>query len=118
MGVNTLAFRLAQHNRLFAVDADCVPCTPATDWALNRQFLDLIARSGTALFVSVDPAARTAGTDADLSAAVQTALDGGVPGGVEPLDWQRTTAPRQWRAGGRTLVYDWSEPWGSWPLPV
>ncbi|WP_329352089.1 hypothetical protein OG226_42630 [Streptomyces sp. NBC_01261] len=58
-GVNTLAFRLAQHNRLFTVDAGYVPCTPRTDWNLNRQFPDLVARSGAALFVSVDPAART-----------------------------------------------------------
>lgn len=118
MGVNTLAFRLAQHNRLFTVDADCVPCTPQTDWNLNRQFLDLVARSGTALFVSVDPAARTDRTDADLAAAVGLALDGGTPGGVEPLDWLSTTAPRRWRSGPETLVYDWAEPWGATPLAV
>ena len=112
MGVNTLAFRLAQHNRLFAVDGDCVPCTPATDWSLNRQFLDLVARSGTALFVSVDPAARTERVDADLAAAVRTARDGGAPGGVEPLDWQSTTTPRHWRCADGTISYDWSEPWG------
>lgn len=37
MGVNTLAFRLAQYNRIFALDADCVPCTPQTDWAMNSR---------------------------------------------------------------------------------
>ncbi|MEV6498748.1 hypothetical protein [Streptomyces prunicolor] len=31
-------------------------------------------------------AARTDRTDADLAAAVRLALDGGTPGGVEPLD--------------------------------
>ncbi|MFJ2160824.1 hypothetical protein [Streptomyces sp. NPDC087856] len=118
MGVNTLAFRLAQHQRFFTLDADCVPCTPQTDWRLNRQFLDLVARSGTALFVSVDPAARTDRTDADLAAAVRLALDGGTPGGVEPLDWLSTTAPRRWRSGAETLVYDWAEPWGAVPLAV
>ncbi len=56
MGVNTLAFRLPQHNRFFAVDADCVPCTPQTPWELNQRFLELVARSGTALFLSIDPA--------------------------------------------------------------
>ncbi|MFC4468601.1 hypothetical protein ACFPH6_29390 [Streptomyces xiangluensis] len=116
MGINTLAFRLAQHNRFYAVDADCVPCTPATEWALNRQFLDLVARSGTALFVSVDPAARTPQADADLTAAVRLALDGGQPGGVEPLDWLATTTPRRWRTGDMNLAYSWSQPWGAWPL--
>ncbi|MFJ9542761.1 hypothetical protein ACIRPX_36700 [Streptomyces sp. NPDC101225] len=118
MGVNTLAFRLAQHNRFFALDADCVPCTPRTDWSKNRQFLDLVARSGTALFVSVDPAARNDRTDRDLQAAVRTALDGGVPGGVQPLDWQSTTAPRNWRTAAGTLTYDWEQEWGVWPLEV
>jgi len=60
MGVNTLAFRMAQHNRFFAADADCVPLTGGIPWELTRQWLDLVARSGTALFVSVDPAAITA----------------------------------------------------------
>lgn len=113
MGVNTLAFRLAQHGSFFVVDADCVPCTPQTPWAKNRQFLDLVARSGTALFVSVDPASRTAETDADLRAAVRLALDGGDPGGLEPVDWLRTTAPSRWLSGSETVSYDWLEPYGA-----
>jgi alpha-galactosidase len=116
MGVNTLAFRLAQHGVFYAVDADCVPCTPQTPWAKNRQFLDLVARSGTALFVSVDPASRTPETDADLRAAVRLALDGGDPGDLQPVDWLRTTAPARWRSGGGTVSYDWLEPFGASPL--
>ena len=107
MGVNTLAFRLAQHGTFFAVDADCVPCTPVTPWARNREFLDLVARSGTALFVSVDPRSRTRETDADLRAAVRIALDGGEPGGVEPLDWLHTNSPRDWRTGQASRRYRW-----------
>ncbi len=116
MGVNTLAFRLAQHGSFFVADADCVPCTPQTPWHLNRQFLDLVARSGTALFVSVDPAARTPETDADLCAAVRLALDGGDPDGVEPLDWLHTTAPRQWRTHAGRQGFDWTEPSGAFLL--
>jgi alpha-galactosidase len=116
MGVNTLAFRLAQHGRFFTVDADCVTSTPETDWELNRQFLDLVARSGTALFVSVDPATRTARVDDDLASALRLALDGGVPGGVEPLDWLHTTTPQSWRSGNEVVGYDWlartgADPW-------
>lgn len=116
MGVNTLAFRLPQHGRFFVADADCVPCTPATDWSLNRQFLDLVARSGTALFVSVDPKARNGGTDADLGAALRIALDGGEPGGVEPLDWMHSPTPRRWRIGSAEREYRWLQPWGADPL--
>jgi alpha-galactosidase len=110
MGVNTLAFRLAQHNTFFTADADCVPATPVTPWEKNRQFLDLVARSGTALFVSVDPAARTEAVDADLAAALRIALDGGEPGGVEPLDWMSTTTPSRWRIGTGERTYDWDAP--------
>jgi len=113
MSVNTLAFRLAQHGRFFCLDADCVPCTPATPWEHNRQMLDLVARSGTALFVSVDPRARDKAVDADLRAALRTALDGGEPTGVQPLDWLHTTSPRKWRAGTGPRLYEWLGPYGA-----
>jgi alpha-galactosidase len=112
MGVNTLAFRLAQHRRFFVIDADCVPVTAATPWRRNREFLDLVARSGTALFVSVDPGQRTPAIDADLKAAVRIALDGGEPGGIEPLDWLTSTSPRDWRTGSSERSYHWLEPYG------
>jgi alpha-galactosidase len=107
MGVNTLAFRMAQHGTFFALDPDCVPCTPETPWEYNRQFLDLVARSGTPLFVSVDPRARTPQVDADLRAALAIALGGGDPGGAEPLDWLHTTCPREWRTGDTRRDYHW-----------
>src|SRR5690349_20439584 len=109
-GVNTLAFRLPQHNRFFAVDADCVPCTPQTPWELNERFLDLVARSGTALFLSIDPAARTERTDRALRAGIRLALDGGSPAGIEPVDWLTNTTPTVWRSGDETVEYDWSQP--------
>jgi alpha-galactosidase len=112
MGVNALAFRLAQHNNFFTVDADCVASTPQTPWEKNSQFLDVVARSGTALFVSVEPSTLNSRVDADLRRAVTLALDGGQTGGVEPLDWQQTTAPRRWRTGSQEHQYNWSMPWG------
>lgn len=116
VGVNTLAFRLAQHETFFTLDADCVPSTHATDWSRNRLFLDLVARSGTALFVSVDPTTRTDAVDTDLSAALRLGLDGGVPGGVEPLDWLSTTTPERWRSGTEEVRYRWLEDFGADPL--
>lgn len=116
MGVNTLAFRLPQHNRFFTVDADCVPCTPETPWELNQRFLDLIARSGTALFVSVDPAARTEQSDRALSEGIRLALSGGDASGIEPADWLVNTAPTSWRSGAETIHYDWSRAWGADPV--
>ncbi|HEY9291497.1 MAG TPA: hypothetical protein VIP98_09500 [Microlunatus sp.] len=119
MGVNTLAHRLPQHRRFFTLDADCVPCTTQVPWALNRQFLDLVARSGTALFVSVDPAARTDQTDADMAAAIKIALDGGAvpdrPDEVEPLDALYASTPVDWRFGDAEVRYDWSDDFGARP---
>lgn len=106
MGVNTLAFRMAQHETFFAADADCVGLTNDVPWEKNAQWLDLLARSGTPLFVSADPAAvgpeqRAALLDAFSRAAVPQAP-------AEPLDGLHTTCPRRWRfADGTEKTYAW-----------
>ena len=111
MGVNTLAFRLCQHDAFFAVDADCVGLTNQIPWEKNKLWLDVLARSGTPLFVSADssavgPEQRAALTDAfALAAEVQPP--------VEPLDWMQNTCPRRWRFGSEERTYDWDEFTGS-----
>src|ERR1044072_9081522 len=55
MGVNTLAFCGPQHAAFYVADADCVGVTSAVPLSFNRQWLDLLARSGTMLFVSLSP---------------------------------------------------------------
>ncbi|MBB6050282.1 hypothetical protein [Armatimonas rosea] len=112
MGVNTLAFRMPQHNTFFAVDADCVGLTSAVPWEHNRQWLDLLAKSGTPLFVSADPDAigpeqRAALVEAFTRAAMEQAA-------AEPLDWQSNTSPTRWSCGS----YTWDEFLGSaFPCP-
>ena len=105
MGVNTLAFRGAQHGSFYVADPDCVGVTNAIPWTLNRQWLDLLARSGTMLFVSLDPNALGAEQRRDLSAALALAATPKPLG--EPLDWQRTVYPSRWRLMGRERTYDW-----------
>jgi len=114
--VNTLAMRLTQHRRFFTADADCVPATPATPWELNRQFLELVAASGTALFLSLDPASLGPEVRRDVADAMAIALDGGVDGGVEPLDQLYSTTPRRWRIGDKERVFAWSAPMGAEPF--
>ena len=75
-------------------------------WALNRQWLDLLARSGTMLFVSLR--ARRAGRREqrrDLRAALALAARPQPLG--EPLDWQETTWPSRWKLLGEERTYDW-----------
>lgn len=74
MGVNTLAYRLVQNGAFFACDPDCAPHTARTPWQLDREYLDLVARSGTTLFISVDPRTATPEQKAVLKAALAKAV--------------------------------------------
>ncbi len=106
MGPNALAFRMPQHGAFFLSDADCAPVTPGLPWQFARQWLDLLARSGTPLFVSADPQALNAETRAAISEALRIAA--AEPGPAEPCDWLETACPRQWRfADGTKKTYDW-----------
>jgi alpha-galactosidase len=105
MGVNALAFRSVQHGAFFAADADCVGITNAIPWQFNRQWLDLLSRSGTPLFVSAAPDAlgdeqRKALREAFARAAVARPT-------AEPLDWLETITPERWRTADGVITYDW-----------
>jgi alpha-galactosidase len=105
MGVNTLAFRMPQHNTFFAADADCVAVTKEVPWELTGQWLDLVARSGTALFVSVDPEAIDMARKPALKAALAAAAHVQEPGVA--LDGLDGTTPEEWRLDGKTSRFDW-----------
>jgi alpha-galactosidase len=105
MGVNTLAFRGTQHGTFYVADSDCVGVTNAVPWSYNRQWLDLLSRSGTMLFVSLAPDALGADQRGDLKAALALAATPQPLG--EALDWQRSVYPSRWRLMGRERSYDW-----------
>jgi alpha-galactosidase len=115
MGVNTLAFRAPQHGTFYAADADCVGVTNAIPWEYDRQWLDLLARSGTPTFVSLAPDALDETRRRDLRAAL--ALAARPQPLAEPLDWQHTAWPTRWRVGGAAHVYDWTGPDGAAAVP-
>jgi alpha-galactosidase len=98
---------MAQHNTFFAADADCVPVTRAIPRSLTKQWLDLVARSGTALFVSADPAVLTSEDKAALKIAFGAAARVHEPG--DPLDWMENTFPAHWKLDGKMTDYDWYE---------
>lgn len=105
MGVNTLAFRGVQHDAFYVADADCVGVTNALPWSLNRQWLDLLARSGTMTFLSLAPDALGAEQRKDIKAALALAA---MPHPLaEPLDWQAGVYPSRWRSMGTERTYDW-----------
>lgn len=108
MGVNTLAFRMAQHDTFFAHDADCVGVRPEIPWERNRQWLDVVARSATPLFVSMSRETVGPREATDLREAFRPASQAQPP--AEPLDWFDTTCPRRWRFGDEVVEYDWIDP--------
>ncbi len=119
MGVNTLAFRLPQHNTFFSVDPDCVGITAAIPWDLNRQWLDLIASTGVALFVSPDPAA----TGKDQRAAIQAAFAKTASQNARsvPKNWFRDSTPESWVEVGKKSSptdYHWCNASGCSPFDV
>jgi alpha-galactosidase len=108
MGVNTLAFRACQQDTFYAADADCVGMTTAAavPWAKNRQWMDLLARSGTPLFLSLNRTAVTKEIEQDVREALATAA--APQSAPEALDWMDTPAPRRWKLMGQVREYDWS----------
>ncbi|MBS1805977.1 MAG: hypothetical protein JST28_21760 [Acidobacteria bacterium] len=114
MGVNTLAFRLAQDKTFFSLDPDCVGITPDIPWEQNRQWMDVIARSGAALFVSPDAAATGAEQKKAIGEAFAITAKGG--DGIRPADWFQTTSPGRWIGAGGEVRYRWSGADGADPF--
>jgi alpha-galactosidase len=107
MGVNSLAFRGPQHGTFFAADADCVGLTAAEEipWKYNCQWLDLLSRSGTPLFISFKKGALTADQEKQVAAALELAAKQQPL--AEPLDWFTTLQPCKWRLMGEERNYNW-----------
>ena len=118
MGVNTLAFRLAQHGRLFSIDADCVPITAAVPWRLTEQWLRAVAATGSVLLVSPEPGAVGAEqTRALREAFVQVGAAASRP--AEPVDWVEARTPGVWKGAGAEQRYAWVDAAaGASPFPV
>lgn len=105
MGINTLAFRAHQHGTFFQADADCVGITDAIPWELNRQWLELVACSGTPLFVSARAQSLSSSELSDLKRAFSHASQAQKL--AEPLDWLEEGCPRRWNLNGRIVEFNW-----------
>lgn len=106
-GVNTLAFRLIQHNSFFAADADCVGITEDIPWEKNREWLRLLSKSGTPLFVSVKPGSLNRNQESELMQAFARASQQADV--AVPEDWMDTTCPVQWKINGNMERFEWYE---------
>jgi alpha-galactosidase len=105
MGVNTLAFRGPQHGAFYVADADCVGVTKAVPWSFNKQWLDLLARSGTMLFVSLAPDAL--GADERVISKPRWRWPPCRTHCASLSTGSRSIYPTRWRLMGRETAYDW-----------
>lgn len=107
MGVNTLAFCLPQHGTFFDIDADCVGIMGPIPWSLNRQWADVVAESGTSLFVSAKPGVLTAEENEELHQIMLKASR--QDHHKIPLDWEETDCPEVWGDEEEEVEYNWYE---------
>lgn len=105
MGVNTLAFRGVQNGIFYAADADCVGLTNKIPWAKNKQWMDLVANSGTPLFISAQPDATRSEQKHVIKESFQAASQN-LPL-AEPLDWMNNKVPEKWKLNGKIISFDW-----------
>ncbi len=105
MGINTLAFRACQNNAFFGADADCVGIMGLVPWELNSKWLDILSRSGSALFVSCKPGILSAEQEKELSRAFEIASV--QRDELIPLDWMETTRPQIYKINGERVEYEW-----------
>ncbi len=104
MGVNTLAFRLAQNEAFYMCDADCVGIVKdKIPWEKNGQWLHLLSYSNTPLFVSCTDEISEKKKN-DLRKAYITFNQ---PHAFRPVDIYDTKIPCKWEIDGKTVTYNW-----------
>ena len=104
MGVNTLAFRLAQNEAFYMCDADCVGILgDYIPWKKNKQWLHLLSYSNTPLFISCTDAIN-AEQRKDIIEAYKVFHE---PHDFRPVDIYDTKIPTTWEIDGKTVVYNW-----------
>ncbi len=105
MGVNTLAFRMIQNGSFYMTDADCVGITGSIDWSLNKQWLDVLSKSGSPLFISCKPGVLSESELNDLREG--WAVNSVQTNRCRPLDWMENEYPTVWEIDGKVVRYDW-----------
>lgn len=99
------AMRMHQHNIFYGVDADCVGITNAVSWEKNKQWLDVLSKSGTPLFVSIADDAYSV----EVKNAIKTAFELAAQNQVTSravIEKDKLT-PDTWESVAGTDIYKW-----------
>ena len=110
--IGTLAFRLPQHGKFYEIDADCVGIDGGISWSMNKQWADVLAQSGTPLFISVRPNILDETEKQELHEILKVASK--QEHHVIPVDWEETTCPEHWQDKDHDIdcKYQWFEETG------
>ncbi len=117
-GVNGLAQRIAQHRTFFHIDPDCVALTRDIGWRETSQWMDVVSRSGTSLFLSPDPSSITPEIKSAMRDAMAIVSQNAYGYPTDPL---QGTTPNRWkfeRPVQTTRQYDWCGANGVTAFPV
>lgn len=112
MGINTLAFRLPQHNHFYQIDADCVGIRGDIPYDLNLQWATLLAHSSTPFFASIRPGLLTPTQQDTFHHLFALASTQTTP--IQPLDTHSTT-PSTWQTPTQTFHFSWHDPAANTP---
>ena len=105
MGVNTLGFRMVQHETFYEADGDCVGLTKDVPWDKNKQWMQLLAKCSAPLFISAQPEAIG---EEQKKLIKQSFNEASKPQPIaEPLDWLTNQLPSKWRLDGQPVDFDW-----------
>ena len=106
-GVGAVAFKGMENGTFFAADPDCagLAAEGAVPWEKNRQWIDLLSRSGMPFFISWRRTLADAEVRETLSAAFRRASSPGRT--AEALDWLETPVPRRWLTASGIREYAW-----------
>ena len=93
------------------MDADCAGITGDIPWDLNRRWADLVAESGTPLFVSARPGVLNQEEKEELH---QIMLKASLQNCHKvPVDWQYNNCPEIWEDEAGQKQYYWFEKGGA-----
>lgn len=106
-GVGAVAFKGFENGTLFAADPDCagLASAGAIPWEKNRQWIDLLSRSGMLFFISWRRTLADEEVRETLSAAFRRAADGN--SFSEPTDWFEHPIPSVWSMPDGIHTYLW-----------
>ena len=103
MGVNTIAYRLMQHNVFYLIDGDCVGLTDQSLWDKQIEWMRFLSVSGTPLFVSSKKGFADKAQQAIISKAFETNQ---MNNHMQPI-YDGTITPNEYIVNGDKVKFKW-----------